>query len=150
MAAGPFLLTHAGLLNWLNRSINLAGTIRAVLVDNAHTPDLETDATYAAISPNECDDADYSPQTMAGIALTRAGGVVKLDANAVPFGNPVTIAARYIYVVHQVGGALAGTDLVLGYMDLNFGGSENVSSTNAEFTADWNEADGLVLLQQQV
>lgn len=148
MAAGPFLLTHDGLLNWLNRTINLGGTIKAVLVDNAHTPDPATDSTYAAISANECDDADYAAQTVTGVALTRAAGVAKLDANAVPFGNPVTIAARYVYLVQQLGGALAGTDLILGYMDLNDGGAENVSSTNAEFTIDWNEADGLVLVQQ--
>jgi hypothetical protein len=148
MAAGPFLVTNEGLLRWLDRTINLGGTIKAVLIDNAHTPDLETDDTYADISADECQDVDYAPQTVTNFALTRTAGVTKVDADAVPFGNPVTIAARYIYLVFQAGGTLAGTDLVFGYMDLNDGGSANVSSSNSEFTVDWNVANGLCLVQQ--
>lgn len=148
MPAGPFRVTNDGLLNWLNRNINLAGVIKAVLVDNAHTPDLEVDSEYSDISANECSDVGYAAQTVTNIALSRTAGVVKVDSDPIPFGNPVTIAARYVYLVHQAGGALAPTDLIFGYMDLNDGGSSNVSSSNSEFTVDWNVANGIALVQQ--
>ena len=95
------------------------------------------------VSGNECTDGDYAPVVLGGVAMNRTGATVKLDANAVAYGDPVTISARYIYVVRRAGASLVAGDLILGYMDLNNGGSANVGSTNAEFTVDWDAANGL-------
>ena len=145
MAVGAFTLTYDGKLNWLNGGIDPdTDTLTAVLVDNAHTPSLENDNLYSDISGNECTDGDYSPVDLTGVALTRSGATVKLDANIVSFGDPVTISARYIYVVRKAGGSLVAGDLILGYMDLNDGGSSNVGSTSSVFSVDWNVANGMV------
>ena len=145
MAVGAFTLTYDGKLNWLNGAIDPdTDTLVGVLVDNAHTPSLENDNLYSDISTNECADGDYSPVVLTGVALTRSGGTVKLDANIVSYGDPVTISARYIYVVRRAGGSLVAGDLILGYMDLNDGGSANVSSTTAVFSVDWNASNGML------
>lgn len=145
MAVGAFTLTYDGMLNWLKGDIDPdTSTLVGVLVDNAHTPSLENDNIYSDISTNECTDGDYAPVVLTGVALTRTGGTAKLDANIVSYGDPVTISARYIYVVQRAGGALVAGDLILGYMDLNDGGSANVSSTTAVFSVDWNAANGML------
>ena len=144
MAVGTFTLTYDGKLALLNGNIDPDGdTLVGVLVDNAHTPSLENDNLYSDISGNECTDGDYAPVVLGGVAMNRTGATVKLDANAVAYGDPVTISARYIYVVRRAGASLVAGDLILGYMDLNNGGSANVGSTNAEFTVDWDAANGL-------
>lgn len=145
MAVGTFTLTNDGKLNWLNGAIDPdTDTIVGVLVDNAHTPSLENDNLYSDISVNECADGDYAPVVLSGVALTRSGGTVKLDANAVNYGSAVTIAARYIYIVRRAGGTLVAGDLILGYMDLNDGGSSNVSSTSSDFVVDWDVTNGML------
>lgn len=145
MAVGTFTLTYDGKLNWLNGSIDPdTDTLVGVLVLNAHTPSLENDNLYSDISANECADGDYAPVVLTGVALTRSGATVKLDANLVNYGDPVTIAARYIYVVRRATGTLAAGDLILGYMDLNDGGSANVASTASTFSVDWDAANGLL------
>ena len=145
MAVGTFTLTHQGKLNWLKGLIDPdTDTLVAVLVDNAHTPSLANDDVYSDISVNECGDADYDPQVISGVAITQTSGTVKLDANIVSFGDPVTISARYVYVVRRAGASLVAGDLIFGYMDLNDGGSANVSSIAAVFSVDWNAANGMV------
>lgn len=145
MAVGAFTLTHQGKLNWLNGNIDPdTDTLVAVLVDNAHTPSLVNDDIYSDISANECSDGDYSPQVITGMAITQSSGTVKLDANIVSFGDPVTISARYLYVVRRAGASLVAGDLILGYMDLNDGGSSNVASIAAVFSVDWDAANGLI------
>lgn len=145
MAVGTFTLTHQGKLNWLQGDIDPDGdTLVAVLVDNAHTPSLANDDVYSDISANECSDGDYSPQVISNVTVTQASGTVKLDADIVSFGDPVTISARYIYVVRRAGASLVAGDLILGYMDLNDGGSTNVASISAVFSVDWNAANGMI------
>lgn len=145
MAVGTFTLTNDGKLNWLNGSIDPdTDTLVGVLVLTAHTPSLENDNLYSDISGNECVDGDYAPVPLTGVALSRTGGTVKLDANVVSYGTSVTIGARYIYVVRRAGGSLVPGDLILGYMDLNDGGSVDVESVNSTFSVDWDAADGMI------
>ena len=144
MAAGTFTLTNHGKRDWLKGVIDPdADTLVGVLVDNAHTAAV-TDSTYADISANECSDGDYAPVVLTTVSVTGDAGTVKLDADIVSYGSSVTISARNIYIVRRAGASLASTDLILGYMDLNDGGSANVSSTNSTFSVDWNAANGMV------
>lgn len=150
MAVGIFTFTDPGFLAAMKNTIDPENdTIVGVLVDNAQTPSVVNDDLYSDISGNECTDSDYTASfaeglVMTGIAWTSPSSRnFKLDANALDFGNTVTIAARYLYVVRRAGASLVAGDLILGFMDLNDGGSANVSSTNGDFDVDWNAANGL-------
>jgi hypothetical protein len=147
MAVSEFMFTDAGWLATIKGTIDLENdTIVAVLIDNAQTPALATDATWADISANECSDADYTgsfPEglTMTALAWTDTGArTFKLDAADLDFGNTVTISARYVYLVKRAGATLVAGDLIVGYVDLNSGGSTNVSSTAGNFDLAWATA----------
>jgi hypothetical protein len=149
MAVGAFTFTDPGYLAVRKGTIDLENdTIVAVLVDTAHTPAL-TEDTYSDFSANECASADYTSNhpeglTVTGLTWTQTSSRnFKLDGNILNFGDAVTIAARYVYLVRRAGATLVAGDLVVGYMDLNDGGSTNVSSTNGDFDVDWNAANGL-------
>ncbi len=136
MAAGNFTLYNDGKLNVLNGVIDLdADTIVAVLLANAYTP-AATHDTYSDISGNVISDGDYSPQVLASKTVTQASGTVTFDAADVSYGSNVNITARYIALVKRNGGSLAGTDELIGYMDLETTGE--VSSTNGSFDVAWN------------
>ena len=147
MAAGEFTLTNAGQLNWAKGDIDLdSNTITAVLVLETHTPNIATDATYNDIITNECADGDYAAVDLTGKTLAEASaGVVEFDAAQVDFGNPVSITAKYIYLVQKAGASLVAGDLIFGFMDLNTAGG-SVGSVNSDFKVNWNAVNGILRL----
>ncbi len=150
MTVGSFEITNPGLLARQEGGIMPdVDTMVAVLVDNAHTPNLTTDALYSDISANECADADYVASFAEGLVLTMTvdetavnSGIIEDDMALADFGAAVTIAARYFYIVRRAGASLVAGDLILGMMDLNDGGSGNVSSSSSDFKVDAH-ANGL-------
>lgn len=60
---------------------------------------------------------------------------VTFDANDVDFGDSVSISARYLVLWLDTG--TSGTSYLMGYVDLNDGGTGNVSSTNSDFDVSW-------------
>jgi hypothetical protein len=150
MTVGTFEITNPGLLARQDGSILPdVDTMVAVLVDDAHTVNLVTDTTYADISANECADADYTASFAEGLVLTMTvdetgvdSGIIEDDMSQADFGAAVTIAARYFYILKRVTGSLQASDEILGVMDLNDGGSGNVSSVNSDFKVDAH-ANGL-------
>ncbi len=150
MTVGTFEITNPGLLARQDGSILPdVDTMVAVLVDDAQTVNLVTDATYADISANECADADYTASFAEGLVLTMTvdetgvdSGIIEDDMSQADFGSAVTIAARYFYILKRVTGSLQASDEILGVMDLNDGGSGNVSSVASDFKVDAN-ASGL-------
>ena len=143
MAVGSFTLYNTAKQYIVDGTVDLDNdTVKAVLLTTDHTP-AATDSTYADLD-NECADADYSEQTIANPVFTENAGTVKYDADDVTFGTSVSIAARYIVLIHQAGGSLATTDKLIGYMDLDDTGY-NVRSTNSNFIVRWN-ANGLFQL----
>ncbi len=150
MAVGPFRFTDAGYLAMRKGLIDPENdTIVAVLVDNAHTPSIITDATYADISANVCADADYLSNFPQGLVVTSllwsqiASRQFRLDGDPRDYGDIATISARYEYFVRRAGASLVAGDLILGYLDLNEGGNANVSSSAGNFDPDFN-ASGIV------
>lgn len=148
MAVGTFTVCNAGIRDIVNGEIDPdSDTIVAVLVDVAHTAAV-TDDTYSDISTNECDDGDYSAQVVANVAVTEAAGITEVDADDVSFGDPVTISAKYIYLLKRAGGSLVAGDKIIGYMDLNDGVGENVSSVSGSFTVGWHATNGIFRFQR--
>jgi hypothetical protein len=144
MAVGAFTLLNTGKealttdnanqINWVS------DTIVGVLVTQAHTPAL-THSTYADISANITADANYAPAVVTGKTCVRTADKILWDCDNVSFGDPVTITAKYLYWVKRAGGALTGTDQLIGYVDLNVGAGLSGSSTNSLFRV--NTPDGL-------
>lgn len=145
MATGQMTFTDAGFLALLNQQVVFAN-VKMVLVDNVHTPNSDSEAAYSDISADECADVDYSPQAVVNLTWSEVSNRnFKLDHDVVSFGDPVDIAARYAYYVEQSGASLAAGDLVLGYVDLNSGGSVNIESINDAFYVDANATSGIFL-----
>lgn len=133
MAAGTAQPYNKGLYHMLRQEADfLGGTVKMALLDNAHTPDLVNDEFFDDVSADECADGDYAQQTLGTKTITQNGsGHTVLDAADVDFGNAVTIAARYAVIYIDTGTPATSTLLFL--IDLNDGGSANVSSTNSDF-----------------
>lgn len=118
---------------------NIAGTLKAILLDNAYTPSLTGDTLLSDIVADECADGDYARQNISGLAVSQDGSSnTALDAADVDFGNAVTISARYLVLVWDTG--VDSTSYLVGYVDLNDGGSANVSSVANDFDISWNAA----------
>lgn len=133
MAAGQFTLYDSGHLSFFDGTFAFAtDTIVCVLLSDTYTP-ASTHSTYADISADEITDADYAVQTVANATVTQSSGTVTVTCDPVSFGSAVTISAQYAVLVRRASTALASTDLLVGYVDLNSGGGM-VSSTNSEFT----------------
>lgn len=137
MAAGAFKFYDNALLAIANGTINLnTNTLVMTLTGTGYVPNKATHSLYSAVSANIIPDAGYTPQVLAGKTFTiPSGDEVLFDANDVSFGNPVTLSAKWAVVVVRAGGALAGTDLLLGFVDLNTdSGAAMLSSTAGAFT----------------
>lgn len=145
MAAGAFKFFDKALLAIANGTINLnTANLVMTLASPAYTPNKSTDDTYSDMSTHIIADADYAPQLLAGKTFTiPSGDEVLFDCNNVSFGNPVTISAKWAVVVVRAGGALAGTDLLLGFADLNTASTGAVlASTAGAYSV--NTPNGLV------
>ncbi len=98
-----------------------AGVYVAILVSNSQTHTAGI-STYANISANHVAGAT---QVIANKVVTTSGASNYLDGDDIDFGS--TYSARYMYILKRAGGALASTDKVVSVVDLNAGGSANVS-----------------------
>ena len=102
MAAGTFTPYK----EWIYRSDRdefdyLDDTIKAILLDNAHTIDADNDRVYADVSADECASGDYAAQTLGTKTITQDGSARTVyDAADVDYGASVTISARYL-VLHS-------------------------------------------------
>lgn len=136
MAAGAFKFYDKAVLAVANGTINLnTSTLVMVLTTTAYTPDKAADDTYSDLSAHIVTDVDYTPQVVGGKSFTIPSGDETLfDSNDVSFGNPVTISAKWAVMVVRAAGALAGTDLLLGFADLNTtSGTDVLASTAGAF-----------------
>lgn len=146
MAAGTFTLYDTGKLYILNGDVDLNDdTIVGVLVKDGYTP-ATTHSTFADISAQECDSADYTASfaegySITGRALSNSSGTIKFDSDILNFGASVTITAKYLVIMKRAGASLVSGDLLVGYMDLNDGGG-SVSSVSGAFTVDANASNG--------
>lgn len=145
MAVGNFTLYNTGKESLLTDNANQIDwandTVVAVLLGAGYTPSA-AHSTYADISANVIADAGYAPATVTGKTSVLSAGKILWDAADISFGTNVTLTAKYVVLVKRAGGALAGTDRVIGYCDLDTtSSSSTVSSTNSTFQV--NTTNGL-------
>ncbi len=144
MAAGAFKPFDQGLLAIQNGNIDyLNDTIVAVLLDADYVPDKAANDTYSDISADIITDGDYAPVVIGTKTVTiPAGDEVLYNCANISFGATVTITAKWCVLVKRAAGALAGTDLLLGFADLNTSsGTATASSTGGPFVI--NTPNGL-------
>ena len=150
MAAGNFTLFNIGKERWFDSTFDWTGanqtTFRAELLKQPYTLDA-TDSTWADVSAQVVTDGDYGQQLLAtGNAVVNGGTATatgNIDHTAdVVFGPSVTITAKWL--VLRTGPATpTGAEKLLGVVDLNTASATAVvSSTNGDFTVQWN-ASGL-------
>lgn len=141
MAASNFFLYGPALDAIMDGTIDLDNdSFRLALVTSSYTPAQTTHGTWADVSANEvADGGGYSTHGKALTVTTATSGLVTtVDADDQTWTSS-TITAKYAVIVRDAdaNGALAGTDLVVAYCDLNSGGG-SVSSTSASFIVAFN------------
>ena len=137
MAVGNFTLYNAGkeaLLTDNGTQITWAtDTIVAVLLGSVYTP-AATHVTWSEVSAQHVTGTNYAPVVLSGKTSARSGATILWDCDDINFGANVTVTAKYVAIVKRAAGALAGSDQLIGYCDLeNASGSATVSSTNSTF-----------------
>lgn len=114
-------------------------TWRLVLLTSSYTPDQSNHDTWSDMSANEVVGTGYTANgKLLTQTVTRSGLVVTFDCDDQSWASS-TITAKYAVIVRDAdaNGALAGTDLVLCYCDLETGGG-SVSTTSGLFSVQMN------------
>lgn len=145
MAAGPFTVFGAakeavakGLIDFDTDNFSV------FLVTSAWTPSVNVDDTYSDLSANEVPNGSgYTTGgiDLAALAVSRASGVVTIDETTNPAWTSASFTCKYAVIAKRAGGSLTGTDLLVGYVDLDNGGG-SITVTAGTLTITWN-ASGL-------
>lgn len=140
MAAGNFTFYNNSKLVLLNGTVDpVNDNIVVALLTSSYTPSA-SHSTWSDVSSNECADEDYAQKTLTSASYSESAGVVTYDAADTSFGDPVSITAKYAVYAKGTTGSLTGTDVIIGYVDLNSGGG-SASSTSSVFSV--NSPNGL-------
>lgn len=145
MAVGNYNLYNSGkealLTDNVNQIIWATDTIVAVLVDATYTP-AATHSTWNDVLVHHSTGTNYDPVVVSGKTSVQTAGTILWDCADVDFGNTVTITTKYIVFLKRAAGALATSDQLIGWCDLDTtSGSDTVSSTNSTFIV--NTTNGL-------
>lgn len=96
----------------------------AVLVKAAHTP-TSNNTTFSTLT-NICNSANYAHKNLTGKAFLASNAIDCDDIDFTSAGANVMIA-RYLYVVEGTASSPGANDRVIGYVDLNDGGTLDVN-----------------------
>lgn len=145
MAAGTFTLYGSAKENIAKALIDLdTDSFVVALLGAGYTPSVNVDDTWSDISANQITGTGYTAggAALTSVTVTRSGGTVTFDAADVSWTSS-TITAKYAVIAKKAGASLTGTDLLLGYVELETGGT--VSTTNGTLAIQWN-ASGIFTL----
>lgn len=107
MSAGDWTFYNGGRLALFDGTVSLTGdTITAALMTADYDPDLVEDSAIGDIDANEVTAQDYERQPVDGVEASRDNSTVLIDADAVSFGDYVTIEAKYCVLIHEDSGTL--------------------------------------------
>ena len=130
MAAGTWQVYHTAIERFFDGTYDIDGdTFICALLDNAHTPDLAAHDDLTDVAGDEIADTDYGRVTLTTVTWDETNGTATFDADNIDFGTSVDIAARYAVIFDDT----HAEDGLVAYLDLNDGGSSNVSSSSSEF-----------------
>lgn len=149
MAAGSFTIFNVAKTKLVDGTFDLDGhTWKAALVTQTWTPSAtytgtSTSARYSDIGGAEvANGSGYTTTgvTLTGVNLSRSGATVTWTANSAQWTS-ATITAKYIVIYSDT----ATNKDLLGFMDLETTNAAGISSTNGNFTINWN-ASGIFTL----
>ena len=126
MTVSSFTVYSNSVLGITQGKVNLSSdTLVMALLSASYTPAPDTHSTWANVSATEI--ASGLGYTQGGVVLTGqtdtlTGAVVTFTSNPVQWAT-ATFTAKYAVIVRRAGGALAGTDVLIGFVDLNSGGT---------------------------
>lgn len=136
MAVTAFFYGNA-FISAFNAEIDVAGTVKCMLLDNTHTPAQDTHNYVDDVVADEVSGTGYTAggPTLTTVALTYDGATntIKLDADNVSLGGS-TITARYAVIYVDTG--VDATSPLIALVD--FG--EDVISTAGVFSITWDAA----------
>lgn len=132
MPAGAWKVYSAAMENIVDGALDLdTNTFRMVLVTASYTPNQNTHSTWADASANEvAAGGGYSTHgKLLTCTTTRSAAVTTFDCDDQSWTSS-TITAKYALIVRDAdaNGALASTDLLFAFCDLETGGG-SVSTT---------------------
>ncbi len=143
MPVGPFTLYGAAIEALSKGTIDLdSNNFSVILVTNSYTPSVNVDDTYSDLSAHEV--ANGNGYTTRGInlgtlAVSRSGGTVTVDETTNPsWSASGTLTARYAVIAKRASTSLTGTDLLLGYVDLDTGGGAITVTSGGTLVINWN------------
>lgn len=129
MAAGTWQVYFTARQRLMDGTYDIDGdTWTAILLDNAHTPDLAAHNDLTDLTSDEITDTDYARVTIAGVTWDETNGIVTFDCNDIEFATTADISARYCAIFNTT-----AAEGLLCYVDLNDGGGTNVSSSASQF-----------------
>lgn len=139
MAASLFTLYDKAIVNEASGLIDFAtDDFVAVLLADTYTPNTSSHETYSNVSTHEITGTGY---TTGGEAVTltvsAVGPVVTITPSVDPEWTAATFSAKYAVLIQKAGVSLAGTDLLIGYVDLDEGGGE-VSISSGTLKINWS------------
>jgi len=144
MAAGNFTVYGAAIEGIAKGTIDLdTDSFRVTLHSTSYTPNANADDTWSDVSSTEFPTAGgYTADgvALASVTVTRSGATVTFDAADVSWTSSTLASVKYAVVTKRAGGSLASGDLLLGYIELESGGT--VSTTSGTLAIAWN-ASGL-------
>jgi hypothetical protein len=141
MAVGPFLSHDTGFASLLGSGNWASDAYYAVLATTSETPDRAAQIDYADILAEHGATGNYDQVALSGKAVAINSTKVRFTCSKINFGADTTITARYLYILKGTAASPAGTDEIIGHVDLD--GAGNVSSVSAEFSFTPDATNGL-------
>jgi len=146
MAVGNWTVFANAKLQMSKKAIDLsADTFVMVLLSNAYSPAVNTDAAWSTMSADELTTA--GGYTAGGVVLTSVtdtlSGAAVTWAAASSTWATFTATFKYGMLVHRAGGSLTGTDIPIAYFDASTGGG---SVTGAGGTLTITNPSGLIVI----
>lgn len=142
MPAGSWKVYGAALESIIKNDLDLDATFRMVLLTSSYTPNQSTHSTFADMSAAQVANGNgYATHgKAASVTVARSGLVVTIDA-ADQTWTASSITAKYAAIVQDANndGAIASTDKLLAFVDLETSGG-SLSSSNADFTVQIDAA----------
>lgn len=140
MANGSFIPYNSFLQLLCSSAMSFSNdNIAAILLNNSYAPNVATHKYLADLSTYEIPSTGgYVRQSVSSKTVTLNGtGQTVFDCADIDFGSNVSLTARYLVLV-DITPATDATRPLLGYVDLNNGGSVPVTSVNSSFRIDIN------------
>ena len=142
MAAGNYIWYSNAIQQAISGGIDFTSDTFRLVITNGHTVNQE-DTTYADISGDETSGTGYTAGGQeVTLSVSRSTTVTTIDASDETWSSS-SFTGEYAHIVRQAGGSLASGDLLIGYVELEVGGT--LTSSSGNFTVTTNASGALRL-----